>query len=215
MITGLFGNGNVTPLLDGRTPVFIEVGADPRVAPGLDMPMGSIACFGTLYLEKIGSGATDWQPISIVGSAQPSGVASFDMALSDSGGIAPLEVIGFFIPSANGVLRHRFNGAAATRQAAFFHNLTTGGVVSSVGDFLGARPTGNHMRASICGDANQAKLSIGLQTSEDGPGVNASVELGGAVLATGAAAFTSVGFALSVGTFSAGSFFYVRRLRRP
>jgi hypothetical protein len=46
--------------LDGLTPVFCEVGVDPRVSPGLDLPVGSRVKFGSVYLAKAGTAATAW-----------------------------------------------------------------------------------------------------------------------------------------------------------
>lgn len=60
--------GSPTPIIDGVRPVFVEHGADPTVAPGLDLPIKSICRFGTTYFEKWGPAATDWtevvQPVS-------------------------------------------------------------------------------------------------------------------------------------------------------
>jgi hypothetical protein len=47
---------------NGRTPYYTEVGADPSIAPGLDLPPGSVVLFGTDYFRKFDTGATDWEP---------------------------------------------------------------------------------------------------------------------------------------------------------
>lgn len=52
--------GGPTPILDGRTPVFVQVGADPTAGAGLNLPPGSIALFGSTYYWKSGAGATAW-----------------------------------------------------------------------------------------------------------------------------------------------------------
>lgn len=57
--------GGVTPALDGRTPVFIEHGADPRVSPGFDAPIGSILRFGANYFSKTDTAATAWELIGL------------------------------------------------------------------------------------------------------------------------------------------------------
>jgi hypothetical protein len=46
--------GAPSPLLDGRTPVFIENGADPTIPPGFDAPPASVLKFGTKYYWKRG-----------------------------------------------------------------------------------------------------------------------------------------------------------------
>lgn len=48
------------PFLDGKTPVFVEVGADPTAGAGLQLPIGSIAKFGSSYFLKNGALATAW-----------------------------------------------------------------------------------------------------------------------------------------------------------
>lgn len=54
--------GGATPPLDGKTPVFVEVGADPSAGAGLDLPPGSIADFGGTYYWHNDTGATAWIP---------------------------------------------------------------------------------------------------------------------------------------------------------
>lgn len=64
------GTGGVNPPLDGKTPVFEEVGADPTSGAGLDRPPLSGAKFSTVYYWKYGSGATQWSslPFALVGA---------------------------------------------------------------------------------------------------------------------------------------------------
>lgn len=64
----LLNAAGVMPTLDGRTPVFVELGADPRTGAGFDAPIGSIARFGTSYFIKVsrfsispGVAPTEWQ----------------------------------------------------------------------------------------------------------------------------------------------------------
>lgn len=64
--------GSPTPVLDGIRPVFVEHGANPTVAPGLDLPIKSVCRFGTTYFEKWGPGPTDW-----AAAAQPGGGVAF------------------------------------------------------------------------------------------------------------------------------------------
>ena len=52
--------GGTSPPLDGKTPVFEEVGADPSAGAGMDRPPGSIAKHGADYYLKFDTGATDW-----------------------------------------------------------------------------------------------------------------------------------------------------------
>lgn len=76
-----------SPILDGMTPVFWLAGSDPTVAPGLDLPIGSIArtspsSAGPFYFTKVGFAPTEWSivqghsavaaswPIAIAGTAQ-------------------------------------------------------------------------------------------------------------------------------------------------
>lgn len=60
MISALYTPGGVNPPLDGITPVFMLTGADPSLAPGLDLPPGSISRFGADYYWKFGLDPTDW-----------------------------------------------------------------------------------------------------------------------------------------------------------
>jgi hypothetical protein len=61
----LLNAAGMTPTLDGRTPVFVELGADPRVSPGFDAPRGSIARFGTSYFTKANNTpATAWERLA-------------------------------------------------------------------------------------------------------------------------------------------------------
>jgi hypothetical protein len=45
----------------GIVPAFVEVGADPRVSPGVDLPIFSVAKYGVYYFEKIGTASTGWE----------------------------------------------------------------------------------------------------------------------------------------------------------
>jgi hypothetical protein len=56
-----------SPVLDGRTPVFLEVGADPTVAPGIQLPPGSVVVDGSTYYLKTGVAATAWTLLSAIG----------------------------------------------------------------------------------------------------------------------------------------------------
>lgn len=56
ILTPAVGN----PSLDGATPVFEMVGADPSAGAGLDRPPGSIALFATNWYWKFGKLATNW-----------------------------------------------------------------------------------------------------------------------------------------------------------
>ena len=52
------------PPLDGRTPVFVEVGSLPTLSPGLDLPIGSIARYdSTFVFVKVGAAATAWNSL--------------------------------------------------------------------------------------------------------------------------------------------------------
>lgn len=48
------------PPFDGRTPIYVEHGADPRVAPGLDLPIGSMCRVGAVVYWKTAATATGW-----------------------------------------------------------------------------------------------------------------------------------------------------------
>lgn len=61
---------NALPIWDGRTPLFVEWGADPRVSPGFDLPIASLLRFGVLYFEKLGPLATDWGLITLGAMAE-------------------------------------------------------------------------------------------------------------------------------------------------
>lgn len=63
----------VAPFLDGKTPVFVEVGADPTAGAGLALPIGSIAKFGTTYYLKTGAAATAWSTTFGGGAAASTG----------------------------------------------------------------------------------------------------------------------------------------------
>jgi hypothetical protein len=80
--------GGVDPPLDGKTPVFEEVGADPSVSPGYDRPMMSVARFGTQYYLKYGSAATNWFPVPDLGGAVAPGGGSLPPAQIDIGDAA-------------------------------------------------------------------------------------------------------------------------------
>jgi hypothetical protein len=74
--------GGEAPPLDGVTPVFEEVGADPRNAPGLDRPPGSLCRFGTAYFWHNDTGPTAWVPTpwTIGGGGGGATVASWSLA---------------------------------------------------------------------------------------------------------------------------------------
>lgn len=61
----LLNAAGIMPTLDGRTPVFVELGADPRISPGFDAPRGSIARFGASYFAKTNNTpATAWERLA-------------------------------------------------------------------------------------------------------------------------------------------------------
>lgn len=77
MILSLLNTGGITPPLDGRTPVFVEVGADPSVSPGVDLPPGSIALRGgSTYYWKVDTGATDWVTTPFSGGGGGGGITN-------------------------------------------------------------------------------------------------------------------------------------------
>jgi hypothetical protein len=84
--------GGVDPPLDGKTPVFEEVGADPTIAPGLDRPIGSYARFGTSYYWKTSSSATGWKlmPVSFV---EGFGVSTLGNTAGSTGTVAGTVVL--------------------------------------------------------------------------------------------------------------------------
>lgn len=67
----LFNPAGALPWLDGSTPVFVEVGADPSSGSGLDLPPGSVARFGSSWYWKFDTAATDWiaNPFTTSGSS--------------------------------------------------------------------------------------------------------------------------------------------------
>lgn len=63
-LVSLFGRGGPIPapsVLDGIAPVFLEVGADPRVSPGIELPIGSRVRMQESHFYKWGPDALDWQ----------------------------------------------------------------------------------------------------------------------------------------------------------
>jgi hypothetical protein len=59
-------NSSVPP--DGRQPWFQAVGADPRIAPGVDLPPWSVVNWNGSYFYKCGALSTNWDPITCFGS---------------------------------------------------------------------------------------------------------------------------------------------------
>lgn len=76
---------HVRPVLDGRTPVYLEVGADPTVAPGMQLPPGSVVRFGATYYFKTGPLATDWTLTTNLGGAGFTGLAGVTAPLTGIG----------------------------------------------------------------------------------------------------------------------------------
>jgi hypothetical protein len=56
----LFPSGSPTPVMDGRSPIYVEHGADPREGSGFDAPPFSVLRFGSEYFIKCGYEPTDW-----------------------------------------------------------------------------------------------------------------------------------------------------------
>lgn len=68
--------GGINPPLDGITPVFEQVGADPSLAPGLDRPPGSLARRGALYYWKVDVAATAWITTPFSGGGGGGGITN-------------------------------------------------------------------------------------------------------------------------------------------
>lgn len=66
---------------DGITPGFVEVGADPSTGAGFAAPIGSIAKFGTLYYEKVGTTATSWVVIPASGATWADAVEAWALPI--------------------------------------------------------------------------------------------------------------------------------------
>lgn len=68
----LINVGGMIPVFDGRTPVFVELGADPRSgATPFNAPLGSIAKVGTDYYRRDALTNVGWQKITT--AVQPPG----------------------------------------------------------------------------------------------------------------------------------------------
>jgi hypothetical protein len=82
-VTTFPGSGRPSPRgwPDGITPGFVEVGADPSTGSGFQAPIGSIARFGTLYYEKIGTTATSWVVIPASGATWADAVEAWALPI--------------------------------------------------------------------------------------------------------------------------------------
>lgn len=68
-----------TPNLDGVTPIFVMVGADPSVAPGFQAPQGSVANFNGAYYLKNTTAATGWVAFPLTFSGSTNVVAAWSL----------------------------------------------------------------------------------------------------------------------------------------
>lgn len=160
--------GPVSPVLDGRTPIFIELGADPRVAPGFQAPPGSIAAFGSVYLWKVGDAATEWTLLNesnflngeLIDAITATG--SGDATLDVSGSGADLIAIeGTLVASGAANMNVLWNGAAASDESGLqFFPAGGFGTTTVVG---GASAEGGAFRAlaQVSATPNKALWSYG------------------------------------------------------
>lgn len=170
--SALLNPGGLMPPMDGRTPVFVELGADPRTSPGFDAPIGSICRFGTTYLVKFQAAATGWREAGGGdASVSPSGATSFDLSLPAHDGFwSFLGTLTASIAVASPVFR--VNGATAAEQGFLYQNYNGAGAgsgvvaqsiggLTSVGNTFTGRinavgaaklVSGEIMRANVAGD---------------------------------------------------------------
>jgi hypothetical protein len=84
VIQALLNPSVVDPPLDGVTPVFGCVGADPTLAPGVNWPPGSLCYYSGNWYWKYGTGLTDWtiNPFT-TGSGGGASVASWSVGTAN------------------------------------------------------------------------------------------------------------------------------------
>lgn len=187
----------LSPLRDGRTPLFVEVGADPTVAPGLQLPMGSIAAFGTSYYFKNAAAATGWTLVTNIGSA----ALTVDAPLTGAG--TPASHLSIPASDDSPLVDGYMSGAQALALVTATANIAS--LTSSLAAVANARSLEETLRASALSDLGLtatpermlwgfrsfSRRSYGGATLTDSSGgsgaVNGSAYLQGMLVTTNAA----------------------------